>query len=345
MDSTPYLTTDPDVRRVVTVQAQKGGVGKTTTACNIASAAARLGFKVGVIDTDPNLSATETFFGIDNSQIATISDLMGEQQPAGAAAAYFMPAPDAWQPRHDLPWERGGALPGTDGGIEVIPGEVGYGAVVENVVAGMPRREYQLRRALKGVARQVDLILIDSQGEGGLKAWLNLEASGSVLAVSTAEPAPVAGLSNQMDLLAGYVDTADWEGRLIGVLPTRVQPHLNSAQAAIRTMRATLREREDSSFGEVASFTMPVTRRPFTVGATVWEADLVRQRDILSTTSERHEPLSAALNYPAKAARDAAVDVVAPHVRMALKIATITEAPSLPTVTKALRDHPIADLA
>ena len=69
-----------DKNRIITIANQKGGVGKTTTAINLATALAAIGERVLIVDLDPQGNAS-TGLGIDRHQHAGLA--LGKQQHRG----------------------------------------------------------------------------------------------------------------------------------------------------------------------------------------------------------------------------------------------------------------------
>ena len=70
----------PIKTRIFTVANQKGGVGKTTTAVNVAAALAMGGLRVLVIDLDPQGNAC-TALGIDRNNLAGMFEVLVNEQP------------------------------------------------------------------------------------------------------------------------------------------------------------------------------------------------------------------------------------------------------------------------
>ena len=136
---------------------QKGGVGKTTTAVNLSAALAELGYRVLVVDLDPQGNAT-TGLGINSRNMeVTIYDVL----------------------LHDVPMEDA-IEPTSLRNLFVVPSTIHLaGAEIELVPAFS--RELRLRRAVEQVTDDFDFILIDCPPSLGLLTVNGLAAASEVL--------------------------------------------------------------------------------------------------------------------------------------------------------------------
>ena len=182
--------------RILAVANQKGGVGKTTTAINLATALSACGKKVLVVDIDPQGNAS-TALGIAYSRRRVGSyDVVLGSAPMGAAA-----------------------IPTGIPDLYVVPSTADLsGAELELI--DVPQREYRLRRALEGMPFHYDYVIIDCPPALGLLTLNALAAADSVLVPLQCEFLALEGLSQLVRTIERVRTTFNRRLRIQGIVLT-----------------------------------------------------------------------------------------------------------------------------
>lgn len=198
----------------ISVSNQKGGVGKTTTTINLATALAAVGKKVLVVDLDPQGNAS-TGLGVDraNRTNGTYEVLFGECEVDQAAAPTKVP------------------------NLFVIPASIHLsGAEIELVDA--KRRESRLKIALESSKKSYDYVLFDCPPSFNLLTLNALVASTGVLVPLQCEFFALEGLSHLVNTIERVKNSFNEGLELVGIVMTMYDKRNNLSNQVVENVRS-----------------------------------------------------------------------------------------------------------
>jgi chromosome partitioning protein len=200
--------------RVVAVANQKGGVGKTTTAINLATSVALAGSRVLLVDVDPQGNLTS---GIG---------LKGERAAAGTVYEALLGDgdPDSF------------VLPTRIEHLDVMPADRNLtGAEIEMV--SLPERERRLKRVIDPLRTRYDFIFIDCPPSLGLLTLNALVAADAVLIPLHCEYFALEGLADLVSTMRRVRGALNPALDIEGVLLTMYDDRTNLGQLVARDVR------------------------------------------------------------------------------------------------------------
>lgn len=205
--------------RVISMCNQKGGVGKTTTTINLGAALAEYGRRVLIVDFDPQ-GAASAGLGINAHELdSTIYDLLVAARPDIRTVIHQTTAP----------------------GLDIVPANIDLSAAEVQLVNEVAR-EQALKRVLRPVLDDYDVILVDCQPSLGLLTINALTASHGVIIPLETEFFALRGVALLVETVERVKDRLNASLQIDGILATMVDTRTLHSREVL--------ERLEQAFGE-----------------------------------------------------------------------------------------------
>jgi chromosome partitioning protein len=223
--------------KIIAVANQKGGVGKTTSAINLAACLGVLEYRTLLIDADPQANATSGV-GIDPKAVdkSIYECLVDGIEPASAIIATSNP------------------------NLDIIPAHIDLvGAEIELI--NMPNREYMMRTALSKIKDDYDFIIIDCSPSLGLITINALTAADSTIIPVQCEYFALEGLGKLLNTIKIVQSKLNPELSIEGILLTMYDTRLRLANQVVEEVNMHFQEmvfetiiHRNTRLGEAPSF-------------------------------------------------------------------------------------------
>lgn len=199
-------------KKVLSFYNFKGGTGKTSICFQVSTHLAMMGFKVLVIDADPQ-GHLSTSLGFDNSQgYLTLFDIVKE----------------------NIPFER--AVKKVFSGLDCIPANLSL-TRIEVALNEMPRREERMKMVLDAVRDKYDYIIFDTNPTISNLNRNVLTASDLVNIVCETQPYSLNGLKLLMDDIKSFYQSMNIRPPSMVIIPNKYEDRMSSSGEAMSLLR------------------------------------------------------------------------------------------------------------